>query len=116
MLGARLAGEGAMGSEPWLRMGLSGPMGQALQPSSTPWPRCHRGASLPRLLATHQLGATLSLAPLSPQSVRTKFARFQHQVERGGQQVATCQQLAESLLEHGHSAAPKARQRQQDLQ
>uniref|UniRef100_A0A4X1V167 Calponin-homology (CH) domain-containing protein n=1 Tax=Sus scrofa TaxID=9823 RepID=A0A4X1V167_PIG len=49
-------------------------------------------------------------------SVRTKFARFQHQVERGGQQVATCQQLAESLLEHGHSAAPKARQRQQDLQ
>uniref|UniRef100_A0A8C3VFV2 Spectrin beta, non-erythrocytic 5 n=1 Tax=Catagonus wagneri TaxID=51154 RepID=A0A8C3VFV2_9CETA len=48
--------------------------------------------------------------------LRTKFAKFQHQVEMGGQQVATCQQLAESLLEHGHGAAPEARRRQQDLQ
>ncbi|XP_032336758.1 spectrin beta chain, non-erythrocytic 5 [Camelus ferus] len=46
----------------------------------------------------------------------TKFAKFQHQVELGGRQVATCQQLAESLLEQGHSAAPQARQTQQDLQ
>ncbi|KAB0401288.1 hypothetical protein E2I00_000787, partial [Balaenoptera physalus] len=46
----------------------------------------------------------------------TKFAKFQHQVEMGGQRVATRQQLAESLLECGHSAAPKARQMQQDLQ
>uniref|UniRef100_A0A8C4M5V2 Spectrin beta, non-erythrocytic 5 n=1 Tax=Equus asinus TaxID=9793 RepID=A0A8C4M5V2_EQUAS len=46
----------------------------------------------------------------------TKFAKFQCQVELGGQRVATCQQLADSLLEHGHSAGPKACQRQQDLQ
>uniref|UniRef100_A0A667H474 Spectrin beta, non-erythrocytic 5 n=1 Tax=Lynx canadensis TaxID=61383 RepID=A0A667H474_LYNCA len=48
--------------------------------------------------------------------LRTKFAKFQHQVELGGQQVATCQQLVESLLELGHHAAPDAHQRQQDLQ
>uniref|UniRef100_A0A671DN44 Spectrin beta, non-erythrocytic 5 n=1 Tax=Rhinolophus ferrumequinum TaxID=59479 RepID=A0A671DN44_RHIFE len=46
----------------------------------------------------------------------TKFAKFQHQVEMGGHQVATCQQLVESLLERGHSTAPKASQKQQDLQ
>ncbi|KAF5925525.1 hypothetical protein HPG69_001972 [Diceros bicornis minor] len=46
----------------------------------------------------------------------TKFAKFQRQVELGGQQVAACQQLAEYLLERGHSAAPQAQQRQQDLQ
>ncbi|CAD7671031.1 unnamed protein product [Nyctereutes procyonoides] len=48
--------------------------------------------------------------------LRSRFARFQHQVELGGQRVTTCQQLVESLLELGHSAAPNARQRQQDLQ
>ncbi|XP_037360039.1 spectrin beta chain, non-erythrocytic 5 [Talpa occidentalis] len=46
----------------------------------------------------------------------TKFTRFQHQVEMGGQQVAACQQLVEDLQERGHSAAPMARQRQQGLQ
>ncbi|XP_007933521.1 spectrin beta chain, non-erythrocytic 5 [Orycteropus afer afer] len=46
----------------------------------------------------------------------TKFAKFQHQVEMGGQWVATCQQLAESLQEAGPSANPRVRQRQQDLQ
>uniref|UniRef100_A0A8C0SCA8 Calponin-homology (CH) domain-containing protein n=1 Tax=Canis lupus familiaris TaxID=9615 RepID=A0A8C0SCA8_CANLF len=48
--------------------------------------------------------------------LRSRFARFQHQVELGGQRVTTCQQLVESLLDLGHSAAPNARQRQQDLQ
>ncbi|XP_060228154.1 spectrin beta chain, non-erythrocytic 5 [Meriones unguiculatus] len=46
----------------------------------------------------------------------TKFAKLQHQVETGAQRVETCQQLAKNLLEHGHSAAPKAQQRQEDLQ
>ncbi|XP_057162138.1 LOW QUALITY PROTEIN: spectrin beta chain, non-erythrocytic 5 [Ursus arctos] len=46
----------------------------------------------------------------------TKFARFQRQVELGGRRVAGCQQLVESLRELGHSAAPDARRRQQDLQ
>uniref|UniRef100_A0A8D2AM26 Spectrin beta, non-erythrocytic 5 n=1 Tax=Sciurus vulgaris TaxID=55149 RepID=A0A8D2AM26_SCIVU len=46
----------------------------------------------------------------------TKFAKFQHQMEMGGQRVAACQQLAKRLLEHGHSAAPKVHQKQQDLQ
>ncbi|XP_072594223.1 spectrin beta chain, non-erythrocytic 5 [Vulpes vulpes] len=48
--------------------------------------------------------------------LRSRFARFQHHVELGGQRVTTCQQLVESLLELGHSAAPNAHQRQQDLQ
>uniref|UniRef100_G3TAJ4 Calponin-homology (CH) domain-containing protein n=1 Tax=Loxodonta africana TaxID=9785 RepID=G3TAJ4_LOXAF len=48
--------------------------------------------------------------------LRTKFATFQRQVEMGGQRVAACQQLAESLLEAGPSAAPRVRQKQQDLQ
>ncbi|XP_025775020.1 spectrin beta chain, non-erythrocytic 5 [Puma concolor] len=48
--------------------------------------------------------------------LHTKFAKFQRQVELGGQRVATCQQLVESLLELGHRAAPDAHQRQQDLQ
>uniref|UniRef100_A0A2K5EHS7 Spectrin beta, non-erythrocytic 5 n=1 Tax=Aotus nancymaae TaxID=37293 RepID=A0A2K5EHS7_AOTNA len=46
----------------------------------------------------------------------TKFAKFQRQVETGGQRVAACRLLAESLLERGHGAGPMARQRQQDLQ
>ncbi|XP_076983663.1 spectrin beta chain, non-erythrocytic 5 [Tamandua tetradactyla] len=46
----------------------------------------------------------------------TKFMKFRHQVEMGGQRVATCQQLAERLLGRGHSSAPKVHQRQQDLQ
>ncbi|XP_036040911.1 spectrin beta chain, non-erythrocytic 5 [Onychomys torridus] len=45
----------------------------------------------------------------------TKFAEFQNQIETGARRVETCQQLAESLLKSGHSAAPKAHQRQQDL-
>ncbi|KAM7327506.1 hypothetical protein ACRRTK_013873 [Alexandromys fortis] len=45
----------------------------------------------------------------------TKFTKFQNQIETGAQRVEACQQLAESLLECGHSAAPKAHQRQQDL-
>ncbi|XP_049479925.1 spectrin beta chain, non-erythrocytic 5-like [Panthera uncia] len=48
--------------------------------------------------------------------LRTKFAKLQRQVELGGQRVATCQQLVESLLELRHHAAPDAHQRQQDLQ
>uniref|UniRef100_G1MDF6 Spectrin beta, non-erythrocytic 5 n=1 Tax=Ailuropoda melanoleuca TaxID=9646 RepID=G1MDF6_AILME len=46
----------------------------------------------------------------------TEFARFQRQVELGGRRVAGCQQLVESLRELGHSAAPDARRKQQDLQ
>ncbi|XP_038962424.1 spectrin beta chain, non-erythrocytic 5 isoform X3 [Rattus norvegicus] len=46
----------------------------------------------------------------------TEFTKFQHQVETGAQRVETCRQLAESLLELGHSAAHKSHQRQQDLQ
>ncbi|KAM7239689.1 hypothetical protein CapIbe_009184 [Capra ibex] len=46
----------------------------------------------------------------------TKFVRFQHTVEMGGQWVASCQQLAEKLLERGHRAAPRAHQMQRDLQ
>ncbi|XP_031791592.1 spectrin beta chain, non-erythrocytic 5 [Piliocolobus tephrosceles] len=46
----------------------------------------------------------------------TKFAKFQRQVEMGGQRVAACRLLAESLLARGHSAGPMVRQRQQDLQ
>uniref|UniRef100_A0A452DXD2 Spectrin beta, non-erythrocytic 5 n=1 Tax=Capra hircus TaxID=9925 RepID=A0A452DXD2_CAPHI len=45
----------------------------------------------------------------------TKFVRFQHTVEMGGQRVASCQQLAEKLLERGHRAAPRAHQMQRDL-
>ncbi|XP_049989135.1 spectrin beta chain, non-erythrocytic 5 [Alexandromys fortis] len=45
----------------------------------------------------------------------TKFTKFQNQIETGAQRVEACQQLAKSLLECGHSAAPKAHQRQQDL-
>ncbi|KAI4568080.1 hypothetical protein MJT46_007878 [Ovis ammon polii x Ovis aries] len=46
----------------------------------------------------------------------TEFVRFQHTVEVGGQRVASCQQLAEKLLERGHRAAPRAHQMQRDLQ
>ncbi|KAM6202501.1 spectrin beta chain, non-erythrocytic 5 [Rhynchocyon petersi] len=48
--------------------------------------------------------------------LQTNFARFQHQVEMGGQQVATCLQLAESLLEAGPSPVLRIQQRRQDLQ
>ncbi|XDA78301.1 hypothetical protein R6Z07F_008401 [Ovis aries] len=46
----------------------------------------------------------------------TEFVRFQHTVEVGGQRVASCQRLAEKLLERGHRAAPRAHQMQRDLQ
>ncbi|XP_058521995.1 spectrin beta chain, non-erythrocytic 5 [Ochotona princeps] len=46
----------------------------------------------------------------------TKFATFQHQVEMAGRRMATCQQLAQSLLQHGSSSVPRAWQTQQDLQ
>ncbi|XP_077655910.1 LOW QUALITY PROTEIN: spectrin beta chain, non-erythrocytic 5 [Urocitellus parryii] len=46
----------------------------------------------------------------------TKFAKFQHQMEMGGQRVAACQQLAKSLLEHGHNTAHKVHRKQQELQ
>ncbi|CAH6788033.1 Sptbn5 [Phodopus roborovskii] len=45
----------------------------------------------------------------------TKFAKFQNQTETDALRIETCQKLADSLLECGHSAAPKAHQRQQDL-
>ncbi|XP_078007768.1 LOW QUALITY PROTEIN: spectrin beta chain, non-erythrocytic 5 [Phascolarctos cinereus] len=48
--------------------------------------------------------------------LRAKYELFQHQVETGGRQVASCQQLAETLLEGRHSATPEIRQRQQELQ
>ncbi|XP_006831957.1 PREDICTED: spectrin beta chain, non-erythrocytic 5 [Chrysochloris asiatica] len=48
--------------------------------------------------------------------LRTKFVKFQHQVEMGGQWVAACQQLADSLLETGSRAASKVHQKRQDLQ
>ncbi|XP_058149963.1 spectrin beta chain, non-erythrocytic 5 [Dasypus novemcinctus] len=47
--------------------------------------------------------------------LRTKFVKFQHQVELGGRRVAACQQLAERLLAHGLSAAPEVQQKQQEL-
>lgn len=59
--------------------------------------------------------ATLSSTPLSPQQLCTKFAKFQNKIETGALRVETCQHLADSLLECGHSAAPKAHQRQKDL-
>ncbi|XP_040854019.1 spectrin beta chain, non-erythrocytic 5-like [Ochotona curzoniae] len=46
----------------------------------------------------------------------TKFAAFQHQVEMAGRRMATCQQQAQSLLQHGSSSVPRAWQMQQDLQ
>ncbi|XP_072479324.1 spectrin beta chain, non-erythrocytic 5 [Notamacropus eugenii] len=48
--------------------------------------------------------------------LRAKYELFQHQVETGGRQVASCQQLAETLLEGRHSATQEIRQRQQELQ
>lgn len=61
-------------------------------------------------------GAVWSSTPLSPQQLCTKFAKFQYQVETGAQRVEACQQLAKNLLERRYSAAPKAQQRQQELQ
>ncbi|XP_045863809.1 spectrin beta chain, non-erythrocytic 5 [Meles meles] len=46
----------------------------------------------------------------------TEFTRFQRRVELGARQVAACRQLAESLQELGHRAAPDAWQTQQHLQ
>uniref|UniRef100_A0A8C7EU33 Spectrin beta, non-erythrocytic 5 n=1 Tax=Neovison vison TaxID=452646 RepID=A0A8C7EU33_NEOVI len=46
----------------------------------------------------------------------TEFTRFQQRVELGARRVAACRQLAESLQELGHRAAPDARQTQQHLQ
>ncbi|XP_032199248.1 spectrin beta chain, non-erythrocytic 5 isoform X4 [Mustela erminea] len=46
----------------------------------------------------------------------TEFTRFQRRVELGALRVAACRQLAESLQELGHRAAPDARQTQQHLQ
>ncbi|XP_078189296.1 spectrin beta chain, non-erythrocytic 5 [Callithrix jacchus] len=66
-------------------------------------------------LLPNQPGTTRSPTPTS-QHLCTKFAKFQRQVETGGQRVAACRLLAESLLERGHSTGPMARQRQQDLQ
>uniref|UniRef100_A0A4X2KK95 Spectrin beta, non-erythrocytic 5 n=1 Tax=Vombatus ursinus TaxID=29139 RepID=A0A4X2KK95_VOMUR len=48
--------------------------------------------------------------------LRAKYELFQHRVETGGRQVASCQQLAETLLEGRHGATPEIRQRQQELQ
>ncbi|XP_074091259.1 spectrin beta chain, non-erythrocytic 5 isoform X1 [Macrotis lagotis] len=48
--------------------------------------------------------------------LRAKYELFQHQVETGGRRVATCQQLAETLLQNRHSATQEIRQRQQELQ
>lgn len=70
----------------------------------------------PGCLLPDQWVPYVSPTTLSPQQLCTKFAKFQHQMEMGGQRVATCQQLAKSLLEHGHSTAPKVHQKQQDLQ
>ncbi|XP_068961768.1 spectrin beta chain, non-erythrocytic 5 [Petaurus breviceps papuanus] len=47
--------------------------------------------------------------------LQAKYELFQHQVETGGRQVASCQQLAETLLEGRHSATQEIRQRQQKL-
>lgn len=102
MAGARPAGLGGEGTvESW-----SMPSGW-----SVPGLRPHS----PTLSPSPWTGATLSSAPLSPQQLCTKFTEFQNQIETGALRVETCQQLAERLLEGGHSAAPKARQRQQDL-
>ena len=102
--------KGALAHEPWLR---TGPLGRVGRPCSHPTPHGPDVTEVPHspgCLLSRQLGATLSPTPLSPQRFCTKFA------EMGSQRVATRQQLAESLLECGHSAAPKARQMQQDLQ
>lgn len=99
--------KGALGHEPWLR---TGPLARVGRPCGHPTPHGPDVTEVPHspgCLLPRQLGATLSPTPLSPQRFCTKFAKFQHQVEMGGQQVATRQQLAESLLECGHSAAPQ---------
>lgn len=54
--------------------------------------------------------------PSCPQHLCTEFTRFQQRVELGARRVAACRQLAESLQELGHRAAPDARQTQQHLQ
>ncbi|EHH63003.1 hypothetical protein EGM_15887 [Macaca fascicularis] len=61
-------------------------------------------------------GESLGEDPEHTLHLCTKFAKFQRQVEMGGQRVAACRLLAESLLARGHSAGPMVRQRQQDLQ
>ncbi|XP_065259867.1 spectrin beta chain, non-erythrocytic 5 [Emys orbicularis] len=44
-----------------------------------------------------------------------KYDTFQHQIEMAAKRVAACQQLAENLLDHGHSESREIRQRQKEL-
>ncbi|TFK15040.1 acyl-coenzyme A thioesterase 1 [Platysternon megacephalum] len=44
-----------------------------------------------------------------------KYDTFQHQIEMAAKRVAACQQLAENLLDHGHSESREIRQRQKKL-
>uniref|UniRef100_A0A8B9QPH1 Calponin-homology (CH) domain-containing protein n=1 Tax=Anas platyrhynchos TaxID=8839 RepID=A0A8B9QPH1_ANAPL len=44
-----------------------------------------------------------------------KYNTFQHQLEAAGKRVVTCQQLAESLLNSGHSESREIRQKQKEL-
>ena len=47
--------------------------------------------------------------------LRAKYDTFRHQLEATGKRVMTCQQLAENLLNAGHSESREIRQKQKDL-
>lgn len=101
--------------ESWLRTGLLRSRGRRCG-----HPAPHRpdvsGGLAPQAACCLASWGHLPPLPLSPQHLCTEFVRFQHTVEMGGQRVASCQQLAEKLLERGHRAAPRAHQMQRDLQ
>nr|XP_025044105.1 spectrin beta chain, non-erythrocytic 5 [Pelodiscus sinensis] len=44
-----------------------------------------------------------------------KYDTFQHQIEMAAKRVVACQQLAETLLDHGHSESREIRQKQKEL-
>ncbi|XP_032649741.2 spectrin beta chain, non-erythrocytic 5 [Chelonoidis abingdonii] len=44
-----------------------------------------------------------------------KYDSFLHQIEMAAKRVAACQQLAENLLDHGHSESREIRQKQKEL-
>ncbi|XP_040268693.1 spectrin beta chain, non-erythrocytic 5 [Bufo bufo] len=49
------------------------------------------------------------------QQLQAKFDTFQHQMETAGQRMAGCQQLADSLLDRGHSDSMQIVQKQKEL-
>ncbi|XP_075470432.1 spectrin beta chain, non-erythrocytic 5 isoform X1 [Ascaphus truei] len=46
---------------------------------------------------------------------QAKFATFRHQMDTAGQRMSACQQLAENLLDHGHSESMLIVQKQKEL-